>query len=97
MRKLIDEPIFMTFDEMEEQFAGKWILVTNCEYGEYDKFIGGIPVAVADTPFEGQGDGFYDKFKDPKYAPRADKDFDYDSIPGIKSFFGSIELVGDEG
>jgi hypothetical protein len=85
----------MTYDEMEKEFIGKWILIANCKYSEYRKLLGGIPVAVADTIFEGQRDGFYDKFKDPKYAPRADRDFDYDSVPGILSFFNSLEVVGE--
>ena len=76
MRKIIENPTYMTYEEMEKEFEKKWILVTNCEYGDFGKFIRGIPVAVADTPFEGQRDGFYDEFKDPKYAPRTDKDFD---------------------
>jgi len=65
MRKLIDNPSYMTFEEMEEKFIGKWILITNCSYTEHNDLIGGIPVAVADTIFEGQEDGFYDRFKDP--------------------------------
>jgi hypothetical protein len=96
MRKIIENPVYMTYDEMEKEFMGKWILVTNCEYTEYNDFIRGIPVAVADKIFEGQRDGFYDKFKAPKYAPRVDLDFDYDSVPGILSFFNSLEVVGEK-
>jgi hypothetical protein len=86
----------MTYEKMKEDFAGKWILVTNCEYTQYNSLIGGIPVAVADTVFEGHRDGFYDEFKDPKYAPRTDKDFDYDSVPGIQGLFSTIEMVGEK-
>ena len=96
MRNLVETPVYMTFAEMEEEFHGRWILVTNCEYSEYGDFIRGIPVAVADTVFEGQSDGFYDRFKDIAYAPRTDMDFDYESAPGIASVFGSMELVGEE-
>ena len=96
MRKLIDNPVYMTYGEMKEQFIGKWILITNCEYSEYSKLLGGIPVAVADTIFEGQEDGFYDKFKDSKYAPRTNKNFDYDSVPGIMGFFDTLEMVGEK-
>jgi len=97
MRKLIENPVYMTYGEMEEKFTGKWILITNCEYGEFGKFIGGFPVAVADSPFEGQRDGFYNEFKDPKYAPRTDRDFDYESVPGIfGGFFGDIKFVGEQ-
>ena len=82
----------MTYEDMEKEFDGRWILITRCEYDELDKFIGGIPVAVADSPFEGQGDGFYNEFKSPKYAPRTDIDFDYQS--GIFSVFsGEIKFA----
>ena len=97
MRKLIDNPTYMTFEEMEEKYIGKWILITNCNYSPYRELLGGIPVAVADSVFEGQSDGFYDKFKEPQYAPRTDRDFDYDSVPGVMGFFHTLELVGDEG
>ena len=96
MRKLIENPVYMTFEEMEEKFIGKWVLVANCDYTQYSRLIGGIPVAVADTIFEGQEDGFYDEFKDPKYSPRAYKDFDYDNIPGIFGFHGSLEVEGNK-
>ena len=95
MRKLIENPTYMTYDEMEAKFIGKWILVANCDYTEYSELIGGVPVAVADSIFEGQEDGFYDEFKNPKYAPRAYKDFDYDNVPGIMGFFDTLEMVGD--
>ncbi|MCL2189334.1 MAG: hypothetical protein FWC16_00320 [Defluviitaleaceae bacterium] len=96
MRKLIDNPSYMTFEEMEERYIGKWILITNCNYNPYQKLLGGIPVAVADSVFEGQSDGFYDKFKEPQYAPRTDRDFDYDSVPGVMGFFHTLTLIGDE-
>jgi len=94
MRKLIENPVYMTFEEMEEKFIGKWVLVANCDYTPYSRLIGGIPVAVADTIFEGQEDGFYDEFKDPKYSPRAYEDFNYDNIPGVFGLFGSLEVEG---
>ena len=97
MRKLIENPTYMTFEEMEEKYLGKWILITNCDYSPYRELLGGIPVAVADSVFEGQSDGFYDRFKEPQYAPRTDRDFDYDSVPGVMGFFHTLELVGDEG
>jgi len=94
MRKLIENPTYMEYENMRKEFDGRWILITNCEYGDFGKFIGGIPVAVADTPFEGQRDGFYNKFKDPKYAPRTDRDFDFQ--PRIfGSFTGEIKFKGE--
>ena len=96
MRRIINDPTYMTYNEMEEKFIGKWILITNCDYSPYQELLGGIPVAVADSVFEGQSDGFYDKFKAPQYAPRADRDFDYESVPGLLGLYNSITWV-DEG
>ena len=95
MRELLVNPAYMSYDEMKVTFAGRWILVTNCVHSDYGRFIGGIPVAVADNIFEGQEDGFYDKFKDPMYSPRTYKDFNYDSVPGVMGFFDSLEMVGE--
>jgi len=79
----------MTIEEIENEFSGKWVLVTNCVYSEYNQVIGGIPVAEADSPFEGQSDGFYDEFKDPKYSPRMSDNMNYDDVPGFVNFFGN--------
>ena len=98
MRKILENPIYMTIEEIETIFAGKWVLITNCVYSEYNQVIGGIPVAEADSEFEGQGDGFYDEFKDPKYSPRFSNDMNYDNTPGFVNFFGNVgvaEMVGE--
>ena len=95
MRKIIENPVYMTYEEMEKEFIGKWVLISNCKYGPYNAFIGGVPVAVADTIFEGQRDGFYDKFKEPAYAPRTYRDFNYDSIPGLMGIYEDAALIGD--
>jgi len=96
MRKLIENPTYMTYKEMEQEFFGKWILITNCNFAEYNELLGGVPVAVADTVFEEQRDGFYDGFKDPKYAPRATRNFNYDNMPGIFGFMGSLVVGGEK-
>jgi len=98
MRKLIENPVFMTYASMKEAFHDKWILITNCEYSERDDFIGGVPVAVADDVFEGQGDGFYDEFKDLKYAPRTDLDFSSEPPPlfRLHGYSDYIEITQDD-
>ena len=95
MRKILKNPTYMTIEEIKEKFAGKWVLATNCEYSEYNQVIGGIPVAEADSPFEGQEDGFYDEFKEPKYSPRMSNNMNYDDVPGFVNFFGTTEMVGE--
>ena len=83
MRELIKNPVCMTRDEIEDKFAGKWILITNCEEGSDKQTIRGIPVAVADTIFEGYQDGFYDKFKAIEYKPTLALDLNYNNLPGL--------------
>ena len=96
MRMLIDNPTYMTFAEMEEKFIGKWILVANSKYSPYQEFLGGIPVAMANSVLEGQSDGFYDRFKESQYSPVSFHDFDYDNVPDIMGFFHTLEMVGDD-
>ena len=92
MREIIENPTYMRYEDMEKEFDGRWILITRCEYDELDKFIGGIPVAIADKPFQGQSDGFYDEFKASKYSPMTDINFAHPA--GIFSFFsGELKLT----
>ena len=95
MRMLIKDPVYMTYKEIKEEFYGKWILITNCKFDPYRDLLGGVPVAVADTVFEGQRDGFYDKFKAPEYAPRTNLNLDYDSLPGLMGIYEVSESDGD--
>jgi len=95
VRKLLMNPTYMTYDEIIEKFIGKWVLVINCVLSEYNQVLGGTPVAEADSPYEGQEDGFYDEFKDPKYSPRMSKNMNYDDVPGFVNFFGTAEMVGE--
>ena len=72
---------------MEKAFYGKWILVTKCNFNQFNRLLGGFPVAVADDVLEGHRDGFYDIFYTPEYAPRTYCDFNYDKMPGLFIFF----------
>ena len=69
------------------------MLIVNCKYSEAGDFLGGIPVAVAESIFEGQEDGFCDEYKDTKDAPRTYRDFNYDNVPGFVNFFATTEMV----
>lgn len=95
MRELIENPRYMTYEEMRDAFEGRWVLIVNCNYTEHSKMLGGTPVAVADTVFEGQSDGFYNEFKDPKYAPRNDRFFEGNVFPDLPGNV-SLEWVGGE-
>ena len=63
MRKLIENPVYMTYEEIEREFDGKWIYVIKCDYTPYSEMLGGYPVVVADIHFEGHENGFYDQFR----------------------------------
>jgi len=93
MRKILENPIYMTIEEIEKKFAGKWVLVVNCILSEYNQVLGGTPVTEADSPFEGQRDGFYNEFKDPKYSPRMSNNMNYDDVPGFVNFFGNAGVA----
>ena len=94
MRRIIENPVFMSYEEMEKAFYGKWILITKCKYNQFQRLLGGIPVVVADSIYEGHKDGFYEKFWTAEYEPRTDRDFDYDNIPGLLAFFDTVEADG---
>ena len=96
MRKLIENPVYMPYEKIKEEFYGKWILIANCNYNQYQRLLGGVPVAVADTIYEGHKDGFYDKFDNPEYAPKTYRYFNYDNIPGILAFFDVAEKGSDD-
>ena len=81
MRKLIENPVYMTYEEMEREFDGKWIYITKCNYSPYRELLGGFPVVIADKIFEGQDDGLYDRYMTSEYAPRTDRNFlDYEMM-----------------
>jgi hypothetical protein len=94
MRSLIENPVYMTGDAIRQRFAGKWVLITNCESTPAQGLAGGIPVAVADTIFEGHRDGFYDEFHDIKYKPTLALNLNYDRLPMLTMFFGTEAEAG---
>jgi hypothetical protein len=85
VRQKVDNPVYMSANDIEKEYDGKWVFITNAEYSPHMKFLGGIPVVVADNIFEDQADGFYDEFKDKKYAPRTD--MDYTNAPELLNAF----------
>ena len=96
MRKLIENPSYMDYDEIKKEFWGKWVLITNCNFTPCQELLGGIPVAVADTVYEGREDGFYSKFRAQEYAPRTYMNFNFDELPNLFLFYGEPETDGGE-
>ena len=84
----------MTADEIKVVYNGKWVYIANVNFSPYMELLGGTPVVVADRIFEDQADGFFDEFRDDRYAPRADWDFTEPTPDLVNAFFGS--LGGDD-
>jgi len=74
MRKKIENPVYMSLDDMKVTYKGKWIYIANCNMAEGNDLMGGVPIVVADTPFEGEMD-FYDQFKGTDFSPRCTRNF----------------------
>jgi hypothetical protein len=74
MRQLIENPVYVTIDDMKKTFKGKWIYIVKCDMADGNELIGGFPVVVADTPFEGDV-RFYDQFKGKDFSPRCQRNF----------------------
>ena len=63
MYKILENPKRMTAEEIQTQFKGKWVYLTNCESTEGDRLISGIPRVVADKQAEGVEEGIYKIYK----------------------------------
>ena len=74
MRQLIENPVYMTYKEMETTFNNKWIYIVKCNMADGNELVGGYPIVVADTPFEGDV-AFYEQFRTNEFTPRCSRDF----------------------
>jgi len=91
MRERINNPIYMTSEEIHNSFDGKWVLITNAEMTDSMEFIGGIPVVVADDIYESHNDGFYNEFIDnDDYTPCLDLDLRASPEFLANAFFGEV-------
>jgi len=91
MRKKIDNASYMTADVIRSSFKGKWVLIAKAEMTPAMELIGGIPVVVADSIYEGHEDGFYKEYVDSdKYSPCLDLDFRDSSLFLANAFFSEV-------
>jgi hypothetical protein len=51
----------MTEDEMRKEFANKWVYVVDCDFEIGVPMETGIPMVLADSPWEGREYGIYRK------------------------------------
>jgi hypothetical protein len=91
MYQIIDDPKMMNKDEIEKEFDGKWIYIVKAEFAIGKLLVKGIPVIVADFPFEGQDEGIYDMYRTSEYDSRYARDLCHYE-PSIPSVF-AVEFV----
>lgn len=68
MVNIIENPVMMTEEEIEDTYNGKWVYVVNCEFDPGDALIRGMPVVVADRQFEDVDSGLYDRYDSQEYG-----------------------------
>ena len=91
MYQILENPIMMSGEEIEEMFDGKWVYVVKANITRHGELMEGMPVVVADSPFEGTELGIYEQYRKPEYEERLDHNLKhYD--PFIPSVF-SVEFV----
>jgi hypothetical protein len=92
MRKKINNPVYMTADDIRDSYKGKWILIANAKMTPTMVFTGGVPVVVADGVYEGHEDGFYEEFVDnEKCSPCLDLDYRDSTLFLANAFFDEIK------
>ena len=67
---IIDNPKVLTKDEIEKEFDGKWVYIVKAKFTDSKSLVEGMPVVVADSPFEGNEDGIYEQFDSKEYVTR---------------------------
>jgi len=91
MYKIIENPQIMTKEDIDKMFDGKWIYIVKADITKHGELIKGMPVIIADEPYEGTEDGIYDKYNTYEFVKRCD----YNLIhyePFIPSVF-AVEFV----
>ena len=74
MRQVIENPVYMTIDDIKATYQGKWIYIAKCNLASGNELLGGVPVVIADKPFEGDI-RFYDRFRGEEFSPRCQRNF----------------------
>jgi len=91
MYQVIDDPVVMTEAEIREAYDGKWVYIVKADITRHGELLSGMPVVVADSPFEGNADGIYEQYNTKDYEERYGFDMNrYE--PFISSVF-SVEFV----
>ena len=68
--QILENLKMMSAEEIEKTFDGKWVYIVKADITRHGELIKGIPVIVADAPFEGNEDGVYLQYRKPEYEER---------------------------
>ncbi|MCL2199970.1 MAG: hypothetical protein FWB80_13720 [Defluviitaleaceae bacterium] len=85
MYEILQNPKRMLIQEIDNSFDGKWVYIVHCEKSEGNKTIAGVPVVIADGPFEGVEEGIYNQYKDGAYG----ETLSYTLLPSL-NFYASL-------
>jgi hypothetical protein len=88
MYEILENPKRMSIQEIDNSFDGKWVYIVRCEKSEGNKTVAGIPVIIADGPFEGVEDGIYNQFKDDTHGLT----LSYTALLPTLDFYASLSM-----
>jgi len=70
MYQIIENPEILSKSEIDKIFNGKWVYIVKARFTNSKSLIDGMPVIVADFPFEGNSDGIYEQYDVKDYIAR---------------------------
>jgi hypothetical protein len=91
MYQILENVRLMTKEEIDAEFNGRWVYIVKANITKHGDLIEGLPVVIADHPFEGNDAGIYDQYDSIEYEERVDYDLNHYE-PFIPSVF-SVEFV----
>jgi hypothetical protein len=91
MYHVIENPKMMSGEDIDKKFDGKWVYVVKADITKHGEMLMGLPVVVADSPFEGRENGIYERYDSKEYAKRCAHNLKHYE-PCIPSVF-SVEFV----
>jgi len=90
MYMILENPKRMTKKEMRSEFVNKWVYAVDCDFDIGVPMKTGIPMVLADSPWEGSEDGIYEKLDD-KYERTTYLSF----LTNELNVFGISEVVAN--
>jgi hypothetical protein len=91
MVQILENPKMMTKDEIDVEFDGKWVYIVRAIFTNSKGLVEGMPVIIADKPFEGNENGIYEQFDSEEFEIRYARNLKH-YAPFIPSVF-AVEFV----